>query len=180
MLTILRDVVHDEVDGRDLTGLELVLPAKIDGQHGRLFVSVRRFDELPIPARQRQVRKLSREEVERAHEAIKTRLPTGVRIGAIADLLGISASQFSRSFRASLGVTFTTYVVRLRLESAMQLMSETDLPLSEVALRSGFGDQSHFSRTFVRSVGVTPFKWRSLQSQSAIPPSRNSAIRLAS
>jgi hypothetical protein len=49
MLTILRDVVHDEVDERDLTGLELVLPAKLDGQHGRLFVSVRRFDELPIP-----------------------------------------------------------------------------------------------------------------------------------
>jgi AraC-like DNA-binding protein len=180
MLTIFMDVLHDDVDGRDLAGHELVLPAKVDGQHGRLFVSVRRFDEFPTPASQGRVRKLSREQVERAREAIKTRLPTGVRIGAIADLLGISTSQFSRSFRASLGVAFTAYVVRLRLESAMQLMSETDLPLSEVALRSGFGDQSHFSRTFVRSVGVTPFKWRSLQSQIAIPPSRNSAIGLAS
>jgi AraC-like DNA-binding protein len=180
MLTIFMDVIHDDVEGRELAGLELVLPAKIDGRHGRLFVSVRRFDEFPIPASQRRVRKLSRDEVERAREAIKERLPTGVRIGAIAELLGISTSQFSRSFRATFGVTFTAYVVRLRLESAMQLMSETDLPLSEVALRSGFSDQSHFSRSFVRSVGFTPFKWRSLQRQSAIPPSRDSEVALAS
>lgn len=50
------------------------------------------------------------------------------------------------------------FTLQLRIETAMRLMTDTDFQLSEVALSSGFGDQSTFSRSFVRFTGVTPFK----------------------
>jgi AraC-like DNA-binding protein len=42
----------------------------------------------------------------------------------------------------------------------MTLLREHHLPLSEIALECGFVDQSHFSRVFVRRVGVGPRAWR--------------------
>ena len=49
---------------------------------------------------------------------------------------------------------------RLRVELAGRWLTDTDLPLAEIALAAGFCDQSHFSNLFRRIIGVTPSHYR--------------------
>jgi AraC family transcriptional regulator len=50
-----------------------------------------------------------------------------------------------------------------RLEKAQELLGGTDLPLAEIALATGFSDQSHFSRRFRDHLGTTPSAFRRAQ-----------------
>jgi AraC family transcriptional regulator len=84
------------------------------------------------------------------------------RIGlrSVAKEVGMSYFHFSRAFKQSLGMTPTNYIAARRIERAKRLMQETDFPISEIALRSGFSSQSHFTTSFRRLAGVTPMSFR--------------------
>jgi AraC family transcriptional regulator len=83
-----------------------------------------------------------------------------VELRAIAKEVGMSYFHFSRAFKQSLGMTPTNYIAERRVEHAKRLMQETGLPISEIALRSGFASQSHFTTSFRRLAGVTPRSFR--------------------
>ena len=82
------------------------------------------------------------------------------RLNDLADELGLSPSQTSRAVRISTGRGFAELVVETRLTTARALLVETDLPVIDVAIRSGFGDRSHFHRVFRKAFGVSPHHWR--------------------
>jgi AraC family transcriptional regulator len=127
---------------------------------GTLVVDIHSFTMSPERTEERRIRKLKPSEVERVVSATKASLSTGARLSDIARLVGLTPSHLSRSFRASVGVTYSAFLLRLRLDTAMRLMRDTEMSLSEVATESGYCDQSHFSRSFGRAVGSTPFQWR--------------------
>lgn len=52
----------------------------------------------------------------------------------------------------------------LRIEEAKALLAQPHLPLADIALICGFGDQSHFTRVFGQIVGVSPGAWRRVRS----------------
>jgi AraC-like DNA-binding protein len=61
--------------------------------------------------------------------------------------------------------------------AACDLLATTDLPLSVVASRTGYYDQSHLSNDFVRERGMTPAVYRSrVRPVSPAPPGLNSAV----
>jgi AraC-like DNA-binding protein len=68
-----------------------------------------------------------------------------------------------RAFKQSQGTTPHEYIVDRRIAHARALLKETDTPLSEIALVSGFADQSHLARHFKRRVGVSPRAFRQSQ-----------------
>jgi AraC family transcriptional regulator len=68
------------------------------------------------------------------------------------------ACAFRRHYRSTVG----EYVRRLRVEFACRELSATRAPLAQVALAAGFADQSQFSRTFKRVVGLTPTEYRKM------------------
>jgi AraC family transcriptional regulator len=78
----------------------------------------------------------------------------------VAKEVGMSYCHFSRAFKRSMGITPSNYIAERRIERAKQLMQETDLPISEIALRSGFSSQSHFTTSFHRLARVTPRSFR--------------------
>src|SRR6185295_12262152 len=78
----------------------------------------------------------------------------------VAKGIGMSYFHFSRAFKQSMGMTPTNYIVERRIETAKGLMQTTDLTISEIALRSGFSSQSHFTTSFRRFAGVTPRSFR--------------------
>jgi AraC family transcriptional regulator len=78
----------------------------------------------------------------------------------VAGQVGMSYFHFSRAFKRSMGMSPTNYIAERRIERAKELLNETELPISEVALRSGFSSQSHFSSSFRRVAGSTPKVFR--------------------
>lgn len=78
----------------------------------------------------------------------------------VAREAGLSAFHFLRLFSKVLGVTPHQYLVRTRLRRAARLLTEGDLPITEVALDAGFADLSNFVRSFRRAAGASPGEFR--------------------
>jgi AraC-like DNA-binding protein len=97
----------------------------------------------------------------RVREYIESHLEENIALEPLADIAGFSMFHFARAFKQSEGVTPHGYLVERRVERAQKLLIGTNLPLSEIALASGFSDQSHLARHFRQRVGVSPsmFRW---------------------
>jgi len=91
---------------------------------------------------------------------VEANLSRRIPILELARLLGLSASHFCRAFKCTFGVSPRDYVLRRRIELAQGLMLTTSEPLSSIAIRCGMCDQQHFTRSFHRIVGETPYRWR--------------------
>ena len=78
----------------------------------------------------------------------------------VARIAGVHPVHLSRVFRRKFGCTIGEYVRRLRVEYANRQLSETETPLSEIALAAGFADQSHLNKTFKAVFGLTPAERR--------------------
>ena len=83
-----------------------------------------------------------------------------VALRSVARDVQISYFHFSRAFKQSMGMTATNYIAERRIERAKRMLEETELPISEIALRSGFSSQSHFTTAFRRLAGATPKAFR--------------------
>ena len=95
-------------------------------------------------------------------EYVDAHLSSRLDVGALARVVGLSASHFSRSFQKAVGVSPHRYVVQCRVIRARELLATTQLPLTEIALTIGFADHSHFSRRFHEFIGVPPREFRRL------------------
>ena len=99
-------------------------------------------------------------QTKRACERLESDLVGKLLLQQVAAEFGLSASHFSRAFRISTGLPPHQWLLRQRVETAKQLMTVRDLPLSEIAISAGFANQSHFTRVFSAAVGVSPGVWR--------------------
>ena len=81
---------------------------------------------------------------------------TGVTVHDLSQALGTSPDHLSRLFCAETGMTLKTYVNRVRVEAARQLLRETGDKLEAVASLVGFHDASHLSRLFVKYLSSRP------------------------
>lgn len=83
-----------------------------------------------------------------------------IALDVVAQEVGMSRYHFSRVFKESMGLSPINYIVRQRIERAKKLLSETNLPIADIALQAGFSGQSHFTTFFHKLVGVTPRSFR--------------------
>ncbi len=86
------------------------------------------------------------------------REPLGVK--ELAGEAGMSREHFSRIFTDRTGESPSAYLQRLRMQEATLLVQDTDLPLREIAMRSGFYSERHLMRTFQRLHGLSPSQYR--------------------
>ena len=101
----------------------------------------------------------------RAKEIMRVRCARHLTNAGIAAECKLTPSHFARSFRRSTGVAPHEFLSQLRIDEAKRLMLTTKLPLADVALICGFGDQSYFTRVFSRNVGASPGAWRRARSE---------------
>ena len=85
---------------------------------------------------------------------------TGLDVTAEIKKTGYNPDYFRRSFVAELGMTSLEYLTKLRIEEAEKLLSQTFLPICEVAIQCGFSDSFYFSRRFKQLTGSTPREYR--------------------
>ena len=72
----------------------------------------------------------------------------------------LSEKYISRYFKEHFHITISQYVTYLRLEHAKQLLQDTDIPVTEVAMQSGYQNVSYFIRSFKKTYGMSPLKYR--------------------
>ncbi|GLS88084.1 AraC family transcriptional regulator [Cypionkella aquatica] len=85
----------------------------------------------------------------------------------LAEIAGLSASAFSRSFRRHTGQVLVKYVNRLRINLACQLlMGKDEMKITDVCFSSGFNNISNFNRQFQAQKGMTPSRFRDLLAQN--------------
>ncbi len=92
------------------------------------------------------------------HERFAEHLPLRQQ----ARYVGVHPVHLAREFRRFYHCTTGEYVRRLRIEAACERLIHSDKPISEIALASGFFDQSHFTRTFKQFTTKTPHEYRAL------------------
>lgn len=85
-----------------------------------------------------------------------------ITLEQVAHSIHMSNSYFSKIFAEETGTTFSKYVNKVRIEKSKNIILDQSLKLVDVAYLVGFGDQSHFSKSFRKVVGVTPGKYISL------------------
>ncbi len=78
----------------------------------------------------------------------------------LSDRFHFSADHISRLFSRRTGTTLNAYIGQKRMVTAEALLHNFDLPINEVAVRSGFRDQNYFARIFRRQMNVTPSEYR--------------------
>lgn len=93
-------------------------------------------------------------------DAIEARYSQPLRVGDLAALVHLHPVYLSTLFRRGTGLSPGQYIAHYRLGKARELLASTDLPLSEVARRTGHGTSSYLSRAFHNAEGIPPGKYR--------------------
>lgn len=98
----------------------------------------------------------------RVKDHIEAHLDTDLGLETLAALAGLSVHHFARSFRQSIGTSPHRFILQRRIKRAAELLINTGMPLSEIALSVGFNEASHFSRSFRDHEGLAPSEFRRL------------------
>lgn len=84
----------------------------------------------------------------------------------LAHYLHVSESYLSRLFKEETGISFTQYLNEIRINRSKELLSNTQMSIVEIALFVGYEDQSYFTKVFRRLTGMTPKKFRLMNTAS--------------
>jgi AraC family transcriptional regulator len=95
-----------------------------------------------------------------AEQLLRERFRTERSVSEIAREVGVDPATLSRAYRSRFGCTVGERIRGLRVGHAARELTETTDSLSEIAVRAGFYDQSHFTNVFRRALGVTPAAYR--------------------
>jgi AraC family transcriptional regulator len=93
-------------------------------------------------------------------ELLRNRFTQSLTLEDVAKAAGVHRAHLARVFRKHYRCTVGDYVRGLRIESACSELSASDTLLSQIALATGYSDQSHFSTAFKRHTGMTPAEYR--------------------
>jgi len=94
--------------------------------------------------------------IDRAVTCIRERFREKLTVPQLAAYVHLSPRQLHRKFIKTFGSSPQAFILKVRIQSACELLQHGDHPISEVALQSGFSDQSAFTQHFRRHMGVTP------------------------
>lgn len=109
---------------------------------------------------QRQRGGLQAFKLHRVFEAMRQQLAQPFDLATFADLAELSEFHFSRVFKQSTGLSPSHYFIRLRMEEARRLLTETDDAIINIGLAVGYGSPSHFASVFRKHTGVPPSTYR--------------------
>ena len=103
---------------------------------------------------------LTQEELQRIQALMDEKLGECLTVASMAAFLGRSVSQFSRSFRDSVDMPPHRYLLTRRLQKARDLLASTQMSVAQIAVATGFCDQSHLCHFFRRHLGISPNAFR--------------------
>jgi AraC-like DNA-binding protein len=105
----------------------------------------------------------------RARDAMDRDYAQPLDVPRLAAVAHMSAAHFTRTFRATFGETPHRYLQRRRIERAMMLLRNPQLPVTDIAWMVGFESLGTFSRTFRTVVGDSPSGFRARATPVRVP-----------
>jgi AraC family transcriptional regulator len=96
----------------------------------------------------------------RVLEFLEAHLTEDIGLDELAQLVGLSQSQFARAFKVSTGLPPYQWCLHNRVKRAQEMLFNGSDSLADIAIQNGFADQSHFTKTFRRVTGTTPANWK--------------------
>jgi AraC family transcriptional regulator len=125
---------------------------------GLMFASLLR---LASTQRRRKPTPSTAQPLDRVLAAIDSDVENRLSIDRLATLAGMSRRAFTSAFRAATGLPVHQFILRRRVDRAVELLEGSDLPLAEIAALSGFTHQAHMNRVVTRLKGLSPGRLRS-------------------
>jgi AraC family transcriptional regulator len=105
---------------------------------------------------------LSRNQTRRVLEYIEANLCREMSLSELSGIADLSPYHFLRMFKRTMSVTPHRYVLERRVEGAKKMLRAKATSLVEIALATGFCNQSHFTSIFHRAVGATPAEFQKM------------------
>lgn len=148
----------------ELIAADIVNPDPLHDLYGDGLALALVIDVLKVlKSPQRRRGALASWQLRRVTDFLTAHCTRNIRLQELADLVGLSPSHFSHSFKASTGLAPHDWQMAARLDRAKHLLLCGDQPLTAVAAETGFSDQAHFTRTFRKHIGTSPARWRKLR-----------------
>jgi AraC family transcriptional regulator len=107
---------------------------------------------------------------------IASHITDRILVSDLCALANLSESHFSRVFTRTFGERPHAFVIRRRVELAVQYMLQTEATLSDIALQCGFADQPHLCKHFRQIMGHTPAAWRRAHSGAGNADSQGTVV----
>ncbi|SHO60884.1 AraC-type DNA-binding protein [Pseudoxanthobacter soli DSM 19599] len=154
-----------ESDGREFGGLyadavRLAIVTRMLGMRAG------QAENAAPPARQHRAKAaLPKWRLARVKAYVDAHLSETVTLADMAAAAGLSRMHFAAQFRLATGIRPHEFILRRRIDRAMELLTTTSESLVGIALDVGFQTQAHFTTVFKRFVGDTPHQWRSANSR---------------
>lgn len=98
--------------------------------------------------------------LQQARDLLHARFHENLSLADVAQTVGVHPVHLAQTFHKIYQHTVGDYVRKLRIEYACRELVTSAKPIVEIALAAGFCDQSHFTRTFKRSIGAAPSQYR--------------------
>ncbi len=96
----------------------------------------------------------------RCVDMLRARHSEDIGLDELAAEAGLSPFHFARMFKQSVGVPPRVYLTQLRLENACELLEQTDLPITEIALEVGYSSNQVLARVFMKHRNISPTDYR--------------------
>jgi AraC family transcriptional regulator len=100
--------------------------------------------------------RLPQRRLTRVLDFVRTNIASDLSMSELAAVAGVSPSHFKTLFKQSVGMPVHQYVIRRRVEYAVELLQNDRSVLADVALQAGFANQSHLARCMRATLGITP------------------------
>lgn len=127
---------------------------------GSLPASGDRCARRPLPAPTLVLGGLLGGQLRRVADHIDANLEGQLRLRELSAVVHMSPFHFARMFKRTAGVPPHRFVVRRRVDRAIELLAAGEHPIGEIARRVGFATPSHFTTVFRRITGITPTEYR--------------------
>jgi AraC-like DNA-binding protein len=98
--------------------------------------------------------------VTRTRKFVEERFADPITLPDVLEHLQICASNFSKIFKCSVGIPFTQYLARFRVEKSKSMLANPTMQIRKIAFKSGFESVSQFNRSFRQYAEMTPTQYR--------------------
>lgn len=128
-----------------------------------LYIFVKDFLDKTIDCIKENNISASENGIENAIKYIKEHFCENISLNDVAKVAFLNESYLSRKIKSTLGVNFTEYITKLRMEKAIEYLRDPNAKITDIANKLGYQGYRYFSQTFKKYTGYIPSEWKERQ-----------------